>query len=126
MLLYHILIFLSLFLLGTKADNDHGKKLNEYNIWFLLSLEKNLQNTSYIKMQWRRKSSKRSNRKKAKTISKVVFSQNDLQAEAKTKHNGNYSHLAVDVINLRNVIAGQIYQLAQVFIVVLIQRLVNT
>ncbi len=40
-------------------------------------------------------------------------------------HNACYSHLAVDVINLCNVIAGQLHQLAQVLIVVLIQRLVN-
>ncbi len=39
--------------------------------------------------------------------------------------NACHSHLAVDVINLCNMIAGQIHQLAQVFIVVLIQRLVN-
>jgi hypothetical protein len=35
-------------------------------------------------------------------------------------HNACYSHLSVDVINLCNVIACQIHQLAQVFIVVLI------
>jgi hypothetical protein len=40
-------------------------------------------------------------------------------------YNACYSYLAVDVINLCYMIAGQIHQLAQVFIIVLIQRLVN-